>query len=200
MSQLWSMKHSIFFVETLHFNNLLDGRRMEEEEEEPSCLSSLWVMTLTWVSLHLCIFSSRAQPRFVITHHHTFSKAKLFFRVYAGILRVDPTCCSWFCQINTEWRPEYSQQQKHYSKVMEMMNLLVNFELTWRVNEASHERSNTLDLVLSTGLNTDNDSVLHESVSDRHFVPLDVEIIFPKRKREVWMKKRFFRLKLDSAI
>ena len=49
---------------------------------------------------------------------------------------------------------------------MELMNLLDSFELTQHVNDATHQHGNTLDLVITTGLNIDNVSVFELPISD----------------------------------
>ena len=56
--------------------------------------------------------------------------------------------------------------KKNDSKAMELMNLLDSFELTQHVNEATHQHGNTLDLVITTGLNIDNVSVFELPISD----------------------------------
>ena len=42
---------------------------------------------------------------------------------------------------------------------MELVNLWDSFELTQHVNEATHQHGNTLDLVITKGLNINNISV-----------------------------------------
>ena len=46
---------------------------------------------------------------------------------------------------------------------MELVNLLDSFELTQHVNEATHHHGNTLDSVITKGLNIDNVSVFELS-------------------------------------
>lgn len=43
---------------------------------------------------------------------------------------------------------------------LRLWNRLDSFELTQHVSEATHQHGNTLDFVLTTGLNTDNVSIL----------------------------------------
>lgn len=86
--------------------------------------------------------------------------------ICTGALRVHLTWCHYIWRMNLELRPENSHHQKTDSNIWELMNLLNSFELTQDVKEATDQLSNTLDLVIWTGLNINSVSVLGVPISD----------------------------------
>ena len=71
------------------------------------------------------------------------------------------------------------------------MNLLNSFNLIQHVNEATHQHGNTLDLVITTGLDIDNVSVCELPISDHHCVFYNANLTLTQTKREILVQKRF---------
>uniref|UniRef100_A0A667YPA7 Reverse transcriptase domain-containing protein n=1 Tax=Myripristis murdjan TaxID=586833 RepID=A0A667YPA7_9TELE len=71
------------------------------------------------------------------------------------------------------------------------MNILDSFALIQHVTEATHRHGNTLDLVITTGLNIGNVSVLELPISDHHCVLFNATLTLTKTKREYLVTKRF---------
>ena len=83
---------------------------------------------------------------------------------------------------------------------MELINLLDSFALTQHIMGPTHQHSNTLDLVISTGLNIDNVSVNELPFSDHHCVLFDAEITFTRTKRELRVQKRLLDDKAEAKF
>lgn len=90
--------------------------------------------------------------------------------------------------------------KKNDPKAVELVNLLDSFELTQHVSEATHQHGNTLDLVITKGLNIDNVSILESPISDHHCVFFDANLIVSKIKRELWVQKRFLDEKAEAEF
>lgn len=78
----------------------------------------------------------------------------------------------------------------------EFVNLLDNLGLTQYVTEATHQLGNTLDLVMSQGINIENVLVSDITVSDHYCVFFDALLSTPSNKREFTIQKRY----LDTTV
>ncbi|KAF3851431.1 hypothetical protein F7725_013203 [Dissostichus mawsoni] len=74
--------------------------------------------------------------------------------------------------------------KKADSKAIELANLLDSFDLTQHIINATHRHGNTLDLVITTGLNINNISITELPLSDHHCIFFDAEITLTKTKKE----------------
>ena len=67
--------------------------------------------------------------------------------------------------------------KKADQRTIELLNLLTSFDLTQHITDPTHQHGNTLDLLITTGLNINNISITDLPLSDHHCILFDVEII-----------------------
>jgi hypothetical protein len=80
--------------------------------------------------------------------------------------------------------------KKADQRTIELLNLLTSFDLTQHITDPTHQHGNTLDLLITTGLNINNISITDLPLSDHHCILFDVEIILPKTTKEFLVHKR----------
>ena len=61
-------------------------------------------------------------------------------------------------------------------KTVELIHLLDSFDLTQHITNPTHRHGNTLDLVITTGLNINNVSIIELPLSDHHCILFDTVI------------------------
>ena len=97
--------------------------------------------------------------------------SQLFIQEMSELLSI---CVTRYDKIVLNGDLNIQVNKKSDPKTVELLNLLDSFNLTQHITDPTHRLGNTLDLVITTGLNINNVSVTDLPLSDHHYILFDV--------------------------
>lgn len=150
-----------------------------------------------FTSMEYLAMELKAESAVLVIIYHPPKHSPVFIHEFSELIS---SCVTRYDKVIINGDLNIHFNKKTDSKTLELINLLDSFGLTQHITDSTHQRGNTLDLVITAGVNINNVSITESPLSDHHCIFLDTVFTTTTTKKGTTTYKRLLDDKAQSKF